>query len=364
MSSALLVQSLDALQPWLQQWSSRPWLAVDTEFVRVDTFYPQLCLVQIGDGTHNVCVDAITIKDLAPLYALLNRNDILKVFHAASQDLELFVQLSGACPAPIFDTQTAATLLGLGDQMGYAALVEQRCGVTLDKSLTRTDWSRRPLSAAELDYAALDVHYLAAIYPTLRDQLAACGRLDWLQEDGARAANPANYRIDPREAWRRLKGLARVAPRGHLIAAALAQWREEEAQRRNRPRKWIIEDDAIYRMAERIPESLAQIEALNVLPPKTFARHGEALLGVINAARELPPRSLASDERMAPEVKARMTRLQDKLRSIADDLKLPASVLAPRAELEALTLQGAQAPINLLTGWRRQIAGEELLKLV
>lgn len=364
MSSSLLIQSADALQPWLERWSQKSWLAVDTEFVRVDTYRPKLCLIQIGDGEHDVCIDTLAIADLAPLYALLNRRDILKLFHAASQDLEIFVELSGACPAPIFDTQTAATLLGLGDQLGYAALVERRCGVTLDKSLTRTDWSRRPLSEAELDYAALDVRYLAQMYPSLRDELLAQNRLAWLEEDCARAAVAENYRNDPREAWRRLKGLARVAPRGQVIAAALAQWREEEAQRRNRPRKWIVEDDALYRMAERAPEDMTQLEGLGVLPAKTLARHGETLLRLIAEARQQPPRTLASDERMAPEIKARMTRLQDAVRRIAAALNLPASVLAPRADLEALALDGAQARANVLGGWRREVAGAELLKLL
>jgi ribonuclease D len=364
MPNHVFIQTADALQNHLERWATRPWLAVDTEFVRVDTYYPRLCLVQIGDGEANACIDAVAIKDLAPLFALLQRGDILKVFHAASQDLEIFVELSGACPTPIFDTQTAATLLGLGDQMGYAALVEKRCGVLLDKSLTRTDWSRRPLTAAELDYAALDVHYLAEIYPVLRDELATRGRLAWLEEDGARAANPANYRNEPANVWQRLKGLARLAPRAQVIAAALAQWREHEAQLRNRPRKWIIEDDAIYRIAERAPESLAQIEALNVLPPKTLARHAEALLGVVAQALTQPPATLASDERLTPEIKARVTQLQEKLRAIAAELQLPASLIAPRAEIEALALLGAQARANVLLGWRREVAGAELLKLL
>lgn len=364
MAKHVFIQTDDALQAYLERWATRPWLAVDTEFVRVDTYYPKLCLVQIGDGETSVCIDAVTIKDLKPLFELLNRQDILKVFHAASQDLEIFVELSGHCPSPIFDTQTAATMLSLGDQMGYAALVEKRCGVVLDKSLTRTDWSRRPLTEAELDYAALDVHYLAEIYPVLRDELAAANRLAWLEEDCARAAVASNYLNDPTDAWRRLKGLARLAPKAQVIAAALAEWREKEAQQRNRPRKWIIEDDAIYRMGERAPESLEQIEALNVLPPKTFARQGETLLKIITQARALEPRKLASDDRLEPEIKARVSKLQDRLRAIASALQIPASMLAPRVDVEALALSGAEAQANVLKGWRRDAAGKELLALL
>lgn len=364
MPNHVFIQTADALQTHLERWATRPWLAVDTEFVRVDTYYPKLCLVQIGDGETSACIDAVTIKDLKPLFDLLNRKDILKVFHAASQDLEIFVELSGYCPSPIFDTQTAATVLSLGDQMGYAALVEKRCGVVLDKSLTRTDWSRRPLTAAELDYAALDVHYLVEIYPVLRDELIAADRLAWLEEDCARATIADHYLNDPIDAWRRLKGLARLSPKAQVISAALAEWREKEAQQRNRPRKWIIEDDAIYRMGERAPESLEQIEALDVLPPKTFARHGESLLKIIMHAQTLEPRKLAMDDRLEPAVKARVTQLQERIRTIAAALQIPPGMLAPRADIEALALFGEAAQANVLKGWRRDVAGKELLTLL
>lgn len=364
MPNHVFIQTPEALQTYLERWATRPWLAVDTEFVRVDTYYPKLCLVQIGDGETSACIDAVMIKDLKPLFDLLQRKDILKVFHAASQDLEIFVELSGTCPSPIFDTQMAATMLSLGDQMGYAALVEKRCGVVLDKSLTRTDWSRRPLTAAELDYAALDVHYLAEIYPVLRDELAAANRLAWLEEDCARAAVAENYLNNPVEAWRRLKGLARLSPRAQVIAASLAEWRETEAQQRNRPRKWIIEDDAIYRMSERAPESVEQIEALGVLPPKTFARHGENLLKIITQARTMEPRKLATDDRLEPEIKARVGKLQDRLRAIATTLGIPASMLAPRADVESLAILGTDAQANVLKGWRREVAGSDLLTLL
>ncbi|MGH8540096.1 MAG: ribonuclease D [Stenotrophobium sp.] len=364
MSHPQFITSADALQPHLQRWAARPWLALDTEFVRVDTYYPKLCLIQIGDGEVNACIDTLALSDLAPLLELLARGDILKIFHAASQDLEILVQLTGACPAPLFDTQTAAMLLGIGDQIGYAGLVEKRLGIVLDKSLTRTDWSRRPLTAPELDYAAADVQHLATLYPMLREELEKAGRLGWLEEDCARDADPAHYRTEPANAWRKLKGLARMPAAAQTLAAALADWREREAQARNRPRKWIIEDDAIYRIAERAPTDLAQIEALHVLQPKTLARHGETLLKIVEEARTQPARIFAGDERMEPEQKALMKRLQEKLRELAASLKLPVSTLAPRADVEALMLEGAQARIPLLNGWRREVAGAEVLKLL
>lgn len=364
MPNPQFITTAEALAPWLQRWSTAPWLAVDTEFVRVDTYYPKLCLIQIGDGENNVCIDTLALPDLKPLLNLLARPGLLKIFHSGSQDLEIFVQLTGACPAPLFDTQIAATLLGLGDQIGYAPLVEKLLGHVLDKSLTRTDWSRRPLTDAELDYAALDVKHLATIYQMLQEQLSTCGRLGWLQEECARGANPALYSIHPEDAWRRLKALYRMSASEQTLAAALGAWRETTAQERNRPRKWIIEDDAIYRMAERAPADMAQLEALNVLPPKTLARHGEALLEVVRNARQQPARIYSSDEASAPEMKARIKKLQEKLREIAEALKLPASFIAPRADIETLALQGATAQIALLTGWRLEAAGRELVQLL
>lgn len=358
-----LISSADALAPWLARWRQAPFLAVDTEFIRVDTYHARLCLVQIGDGRDSVCVDTLALPDLAPLLELLHTPSILKVFHSASQDLEIFVQLSGRVPAPLFDTQTAATLLGIGDQIGYAGLVEKMLGIAVDKSLSRTDWARRPLTEPELAYAADDVRHLAVIYPQLHAQLAERGRLDWLAEDCAQMCKPALYRCEPADAWQRLRGLPRLDAAQQTRAAALAAWREHTALARNRPRKWIIDDDALYRIAERAPRDAEQLAALGVLPPKTLERHGSALLEVVAAADAQPPQLLAQDDRYSPEQKARLKALQTRLREIAESLGLPVSVLAPRADLEALMLQGREANIPLLRGWRRGVAGEALLAL-
>jgi len=346
-----------------ERWAERPWLALDTEFVRVDTYYARLCLIQVGDSREAVCLDPLAIPDLQPLLQLLPRPGMVKVLHSASQDYEILVQLTGNAPAPLFDTQIAATLLGYGDQIGYAGLIEKLCGVTLDKSLSRTDWARRPLSEAELAYAAADVHYLAEIYPRLRDELEHAGRLAWLEEDCRRLCEPTRYHTAPEDAWQRLKGLSRLPAREQQIAARLAAWREIEAQERNRPRKWIIDDEPIYRLAERKPQTLAQLEALAVLPPKTLARHGETLLQLVTEAADTAPARLASDEPLSPAQKLALKQLQTRLGDIALGLKLPAGFLAPRADLLALLLRGAEAGVPLLQGWRREVAGEALLKL-
>lgn len=361
----LLITTPDALAACIDVWKQRPWLALDTEFLREDTYHPILCLIQVGDGVTDVCIDtlAFTAEALAPLWALFADPAITKVFHAPSQDLEIFLRQGQTTATPFFDTQIAAAMLGMGDQLGYAALVEKMTGVKLDKSLTRTNWSRRPLTGPELAYAAADVRHLSDIHPALREALLARGRLPWLEEDCARLADPARYRNPPEDAWKRLKGLVRLAPPAQPIAIALAGWRETIAQERDRPRKWILDDEALYRIAERAPSDLDELAALKVLPAKTLERHGEALVAIVAAApaTALP---VLVDEPLSDPQKALLKRLQDRLRGIADALDVPASLLAPRADLELLVRVGAQADAAVLGGWRRDVAGTALLALL
>lgn len=361
--SVPILDQPDALHRHLERWREAPFLALDTEFVREETYYPRLCLIQVGDGAHNVCVDPLAALDLTPLYELLEAAHAPRVFHAAGQDLEIFVQQRGRCPGALFDTQIAAALLGHGEQLGYAGLVDKLRGIKLDKSLSRTDWSRRPLQERELAYAADDVRHLADLYPELRAALEQAGRLAWLEEECTRLAQPERYRPAPALEWRRLKGLARLDRIGQHVAGALAAWREGVAEARNRPRRWILSDDALYALAERRPQTAQQLADLQVLPPKSLERHTDALLDCIaQAARnEAPP--LALDERASEAEKARLRRVQERARQIAQALDIPASLLASRADLEALCALGAQAPIALLQGWRRAAAGEELLAL-
>lgn len=363
-SPPIFIDTPEALATQARIWATRPWLAVDTEFVRVDTYYPKLCLIQIGDGETSCCVDTVALTDLTPLLDVLYQPQILKLFHAAGQDLEIFVKLRGRCPTPMFDTQIAATLLGLGDQIGYAGLVEKLLGIAVDKTLSRTDWARRPLRANEIAYAADDVRHLAVIYPMLHQQLAERNRLTWLAEDCSRQTTPELYRTEPADAWQRLKGLARLQLGAQTVAALLAQWRENVAQERDRPRKWIIDDDVIYRLAERQPLTISQLEELNALPPKTLERHGEALVQVIQQARGHAVKALAFNDELDPAKKSLLQSLQNALKGLAETAGIPASYIAPRADLIALMFTGTAAPIPLLQGWRRELAGEKLLALL
>lgn len=360
----LLIDTPDALAAALERWCAAPFLAVDTEFVREETYYARLCLIQIGDGRESVCVDVLSGIDLPALLQRLMTPDTLKLFHAPGQDLEIFFQLAGRCPAPLFDSQIAAAMLGHGDQMGYAALVEKLAGIKVDKTLSRTNWARRPLGHAELAYAADDVRHLAALYPQLERELEQRGRLAWLREDCVRMADPARYLSDPENEWQRLKSLARLERSAQHVAARLAAWRERVAEDRNRPRKWILADDALYRLAERRPQTRAQLEELGVLPPKTLERHADALLEQIAAGVANPAPALAGDRKLSDADKARGKRLADRARAIAAQLDIPASLLAPRADLECLAEHSAGADIPLLRGWRLEVAGSELLQLL
>lgn len=349
-----------ALADAIACWQGRDWLTVDTEFLRIDTYRPKLCLIQIGDGADAWVIDCIAITDLSALFARLNDAGTVKVFHAASQDLEIFAQLTGVCPAPIFDTQLAAALLGKGDQLGYAGLIDKELGIVIDKSLSRTDWSRRPLTAPEIAYAAADVTHLATIYPTLLAALRAAGREGWMREDAARAEDPATYDTRPEDAWQRLKGLARLDVPAQRAAARLAAWRETEAIAKNRPRGWIVDDELVYRLAERRPQSRAQLAELG-LPPKTYERHQDALLTAIAASAGDPQIALARDERLSPAQKAQLAKLREVVQATATALGVPPGLLAPRADLDALLYDGPAAKARALTGWRRAVIGEPLL---
>ena len=354
-----LIATPDALADRLDRWAGAPWLAVDTEFVREETYYAELCLVQVSDGATHVCVDALAL-DPAPLFAFLMRDRLLKVLHSAGQDLELFVQRGGDCPRPLFDTQVAAALLGHGEQLGYAALVERRLGLGVDKSLSRTDWSKRPLSDAQLAYAADDVRHLSALYPALRAELEARGRLPWLEAECARLTDARRYRADPANAWRGVKGLGRLPPAAQHLAARLAAWREEEAVRRNRPRRWILDDVAICQMALRKPGTLAALSEIEGVSAKLVQRAGEVLLEHVNAPVPDAP-ALLVEARDTPEQKARIQALLEVVRNRAQAEEVAPTLVATRSDVERLVREGPGAAIPLMSGWRRELLGEELL---
>ena len=276
----LLINDASSLAAFCGQMHDHAWLAVDTEFERVNTYYPELCLVQVAtDGTVAV-IDPLTIPDLEPLFALLYDPSITKVFHAARQDLELFFHLRGELPAPLFDTQVAASLLGYDEQTGYANLVREVLGVDLPKSQTRTDWKRRPLSHKQLEYAADDVIYLGQLYEILSARLVESGQMSLLEEQCRLLDRPELYEPDPESMWRKIRNreVKKFDRQSMDVIQQLAAWREVTARRENRPRKWIIKDHALVAIARDLPvdrESLSRLEGINDNILKRYA--GELL---------------------------------------------------------------------------------------
>ena len=263
------------------------WLALDTEFIREQTYYPQLCLIQVASAGQIACIDPLALPSLEPLLAILYDPTVTKVLHAAYQDLEVFYHLRGAVPTPIFDTQVAAALLGYGQQLGYAALVQQLLGVNLEKHYTRVNWRQRPLAADWLAYAADDVRYLRDI--SLRQQalLAERGALPVFQEACAALADPARYQPQPQEAWQRVRDHQRLrGDRRCAVLQGLAAWREEQAMRDDRPRRWILQDGPLLELARILPADLESLGRIRGLPPATVRRHGHTLLALIAAIAE------------------------------------------------------------------------------
>ncbi|BBL73825.1 ribonuclease D [Methylomagnum ishizawai] len=341
------------------------WLAVDTEFLREKTYYPKFCLLQIACGPQVACIDPLAIDDLEPLAALLFDPAITKVFHAGRQDLEIFYQIWNKLPAPIFDTQIAAPLVGLAEQISYAGLVAEILGVSLGKSHTRTDWSLRPLSEAQLRYAADDVIYLGAAYQALRGKLEALGRLDWLEDDFTALLNPELYESPPELAWQRIGGVQTLKSRQLSALRALAAWRETTAREQDIPRNWVVRDEALLDLARLSPTTPEELKRIRGLEERTLKRYGNTLCKTILAGRDQPPPPLewkARSARRPPEQEALLDLLSAVVRLRAAQHTLNPAILAGRKDLEQLLDEPQDS--RLLKGWRKTMAGEELAALL
>ncbi len=333
-------------------------IGLDTEFMRERTYRAQLCLLQIATPTRCLCVDPLGPVPLAPLAPGLQDAKVVKIMHAARQDLEVLWPLFGALPR-LFDTQVAAALAGWPSQVGYADLVKQVLGVTLPKGQTRTDWSRRPLSAEQIEYALDDVAHLANLKDALEQKLAQLGREAWLDEELSALGRAEDLFVAPENAWERLKGLNELDPWRRELAREIAAWRERRAADRNRPRSWILPDNVLRGIVMRVPRTLAELSALEDMAPAFVENSGEEVLAMIDAQR--PPAKLAPPgprARPDPAFTAVVKQLGDITRQIATQLGISPELLATRRDLEALA-QGdaAAAPLR---GWRFAVVGERL----
>jgi ribonuclease D len=361
MTETLYIDNDEALAGFFDRAGVAEFAAVDTEFMREKTYYPKLCLIQIAINDVIACIDPFAIKNFQPMLDLFADRDVVKVLHSVSQDMEVFLHTFDCLPVPVYDTQIAASLTGMGDQVSYAKLVNEMLGVSLDKSHTRTDWSRRPLDEAQLIYAADDVRYLAEIYPIQRVRLVEQGRLAWLQDDFDAVADPARYRPDPDSAWRRVKGYARLHGVDLAILSKLARYREQLAMTKDRPRRYILSDDQLLDLVKSKPRSKNDLQRRRGFNDDLISRHGDQLLAAVQAGLDMPreqwPESgkgkpLTANQEVLADILMGLLKYQAKKNEVS------VTSMASRKDVEKLVR--GKRDMQLMSGWRYELGGRIL----
>ncbi len=363
--SPVLITDSAHLQRFCAALKHEEYLAVDTEFLRERTYYAELCLIQIAGQKHAAAVDVLAEGiDLTPLWELLNDPDVLKVFHAGKQDIEILLQITGKVPAPFFDTQVAAMLTGYGEQIGYEGLVRQLTKRELNKAQQYTDWSQRPLSAAQLEYALGDVIYLREIYEILHDKLDQRGRVEWVEEEMIAQESPARYQADSESAWLKIR---RRDNKPHYLARmrALAAWREETAKAKNLPRGWVLTDDTVQELALYHPKSAASVASRLKEAKKRISIDAEIIHQLISEASELPIEecpTLAAVKPLHQSMEPARDLLKVLLRTIAQEQQIAASLIASTDDLTDI-VQGERA-MPAFEGWRGELFGKQAERLL
>ncbi|WP_425624346.1 ribonuclease D [Agrobacterium radiobacter] len=363
-----MIETTAALAEACTELAKSEFITIDTEFLRETTFWPELCLVQMASPTLEVLVDPLAKGlDLAPLFELMANPNVVKVFHAARQDIEIIYHLGGLIPHPIFDTQVAAMVCGFGNSISYDQLVQKIKNVQIDKSSRFTDWSRRPLTEKQLDYALADVTHLRDVYLALKAQLEREGRSLWLTEEMDILESRDTYDMHPDDAWLRLKSRLRK-PTELAILKFVAAWREREARSRNVPRSRVLKDDAIFEIAQQQPKDAEALSRLRTIP-KGWERSasGTAIIETVNAALALPKEEMPKAPRHshAPEGSgAAVELLKVLLKLTADKHGVAAKVIANSDDLDKIASEGEKATVAALTGWRRELFGDVALKLI
>lgn len=361
-----LITKTDELAEACARLAASPFIALDTEFMREQTFWPKLCLIQMaGEGTE-VLVDSLAPSlDLKPFFELMTNERVLKVFHSARQDIEIVHHLARVIPHPIFDTQVAAMVCGFGEAVSYSMLAKRLLNRNLDKTSRFTDWSRRPLSERQLVYALGDVTHLRDLYPLLKAQLDKSERESWLNEEMAVLTDPATYELHPEQAWKRLKMRIKT-PKALAVLMELAAWREREAQSQDVPRSRILKDEALYDIASQAPRSAEDLGSLRSLH-NGFARstRGRAVLEAVARGLERDPKTIPPIERgepMPPEAVAVVDLLRVLLKATAGKHGVAPKLIATSDELEEIArCESEDAPV--LRGWRRKLFGDDALAL-
>ncbi|MEQ8506976.1 MAG: ribonuclease D [Rhodospirillales bacterium] len=362
-----LITDNDALKAFCAPLASAEYITVDTEFIRERTYWPVLCLLQIGGPDDAAAVDALAPGiDLTPVFELLADKNILKVFHAARQDMEIFCQAMDDCPTPVFNTQVAAMVCGFGDSVGYETLVSKLVKQSIDKSSRFTDWSARPLSDKQISYALSDVTHLRTVYEKLQAKLEKNGRLSWVAAEMEALQERSFYETDPQEAFERLK-VRRPTPRLLAILREIAAWRETEAQRADVPRNRILRDESIVEIAHHPPKSVANLARIRGLSQKMAEGwQGRQIMEAVDRGRDLP-----DDECPKPVEKPQLPRgigpvsdlLKVFLKMCAEDSGVAQRLIANSEDIDVLAAFGEEADIGALKGWRRELFGEAALRL-
>lgn len=360
-----LISTTAELAAACERLATHPFVTVDTEFLRETTYYPKLCLIQLASPEEAVLVDPLAPElDLAPFFGLMVDGRVVKVFHAARQDLEIVWLLGRVLPTPLFDTQVAAMVCGYGDSVGYEQLANDLAKARIDKSSRFTDWSRRPLTEAQLAYAESDVTHLREIYLALKADLDASGREAWVAEEMAVLSSPATYEVKPENAWQRLKGRVRKA-RELPILMEVAAWREREAQTRDVPRQRVLKDDALMDIVQRGPRSVEALAELRSVPNGfERSRSGGEVLAAIERAAAIDPKTLPrlERERGRPTNAAVLDLLKVLLKAVADAERVAPKIIATGDDLEAIA-SDELSEVPALKGWRREVFGEKALAL-
>lgn len=352
-----------------RQWLALPFIAIDTEFVRTETYFPIAGLIQVGDGKRAYLIDPLQITDWSALVEVLEAPGVVKVLHACSEDLEVFQHLCAALPAPLFDTQIAAAYLGMDFSMSYSRLVSSLLGIDLPKEQTRSDWLQRPLSPQQLQYAVDDTLHLAQIYKLMASRLEVAGLADWLLEDTAELVANARLLPDPDQAYKRIKQAWRLKPAELAILQKLCDWRERASRQRDVARNRLLREAALCSLAQRQPDSLAQLSRIEDMHPRTVRQDGETILELIRQGRQLPEAQWP--ESLPEPLPADANRLLKALRKVgqrhAERLGMASELMLRKKVLEAMVRTGYPCgPYRLpdeLSGWRRELMGEEMLAL-
>jgi ribonuclease D len=363
----MLITDQTALEDFCSSLKACEFITVDTEFLREKTYYPKLCLIQIGDTEGRAAAIDPLVEgiDLAPVYDLLSDEKILKIFHAARQDLEIFYKLTGKVVHPFFDTQIAAMVCGYGDSIGYESLVRNITGGKLDKSVQYTNWSHRPLSDKQIDYALGDVTHLVEIYKQLSSELGKRGRVEWVFEEEAVLEDPTTYDVDVNEMWRKVK-VKSPKPQVLAVLRGLAAWREKRAQKKDLPKSWVLRDETLADMAAQAPRDAKSLKKIRNYPADLVDHKiGRQLLEIIDEALKTDPSTWPEVKRSKPpsaRVQAIVEILKLLLKLQSSEHEVASKLIASSSDLEAIA-KDDNADVPALKGWRREVFGEEALAM-